>query len=88
MKTTRTEPSQFGISLSPVAFDDMVFLKCWPRYLSLGTADELLLRPRVAMRFCDDVRDALVGCGESEAFDLPDDVILRRLKLNSRLGSR
>jgi hypothetical protein len=67
----RFDPKDFGVSLGREeltdemanAFND-IYRDCW-------TVDELLLHPREAAWFCDEVRR------RKGYFDLPDDVILR-----------
>lgn len=44
------------------------------------TIEELLLHPRDAIRFCDDVRH------KHAYFDLPDDIILRSLLQCGKVG--
>lgn len=64
-------PEEFGISVSKDEFTDQMVNDFADTYRGLWTIDELLLHPREAMRFCDDVR-RLHGY-----FDVPDDIILR-----------
>lgn len=68
--------SEFGIEIDPETFVDQLVERFQAMYPAF-TIDELLVRPREALRFCDAVR---VATGN---YDLPDDVLLRPL-LNRR----
>jgi hypothetical protein len=71
--------ADFGIDLGPEEFVDLLadmMAQLYPAF----TIDELLVRPREALRFCDAARQRL------DCYDLPDDVILRAL-LNRRKSS-
>jgi hypothetical protein len=62
--------AEFGIDEDPEMFADrlvQLFQGLYPAF----SFDELLLRPREALKFCDAVR---MHCGN---YDLPDDLILR-----------
>ena len=68
--------AEFGVDEDPDAFVDRladVFHRMFPAF----TIDELLVRPRQALRFCDGVRETLGN------YDNPDDILLRPL-LNRR----
>lgn len=73
----------FGIKMAEQPFKEMLADTMHAHYRAIESIDELLVRPREAIRYCDRVRDQLATAGESEAYDLPDDVILRTL-LNMR----
>jgi len=68
--------ADYGIDDDPEAFKDGLvdlFHGLYPAF----TVDELLVRPREALRYCDAVRD------KHRNYDLPDDLVLRSL-LNRR----
>lgn len=67
------EPSEFGIALTKVDFDEQMSRAFAERLGNRRSLDELLLHPREAIEFCDHVR-ARFGY-----FQLPDHVILRSL---------
>ena len=64
-------PTDFGISMDRAEFDDRLAQDFDHEYGGGWTIDELLLHPREAMRFCDEVRR------QHKWWDLPDDIILR-----------
>lgn len=65
------DPREFGVDLTREAFADQM-VDCFAEaFRGQWTIDELLLHPRDAMRFCDDVRHRY------GYFDMPDDLILR-----------
>jgi hypothetical protein len=64
------DPKEFGINLSRKELTDQMVEEFGASYRS-WTIDELLLHPREAVRFCDDVRRKYAY------WDLPDDIILR-----------
>jgi hypothetical protein len=61
----------FGINMDKEAFVDLMCDAFNGYVRGTLTVDELLLRPRMALHFCDTVR------AEHQFHDLPDDVILR-----------
>src|SRR5688572_28530445 len=65
------DPIDFGVNLERSAFIDMMVDDFNTTYRGSWTIDELLLHPREASRFCDDVRRA------HGFYDVPDDLILR-----------
>lgn len=65
------KPQEFGVDMDRNAFDDFMVDTFHSQFRDNLTIDELLLRPRQAALFCDNVRQA--NCW----FDLPDDIILR-----------
>lgn len=72
------DPKDFGIEgVSKVDFIDSMVNFFNDTYKGGWTIDELLLHPREAVRFCDDVRR------NYGYFDAPDDIILRVI-LNRR----
>ena len=67
----RFDPKDFGVDLSREDFADKM-VECFAEiYRDTWTMDELLLHPREAAMFCDNVRR------KYHYFDVPDDVILR-----------
>jgi hypothetical protein len=54
-------------------FTDSVAEHFTARYRGQLSVDELLLRPREAMQFCDEIRH------RESCYDMPDDLILRSL---------
>ena len=70
-------PADFGVSVSREEFVDQMVEDFGATYRGAWTMDELLLHPREAVRFCDDVRR------KHGYFDVPDDIILRVI-LNRR----
>lgn len=67
------DPKDYGVDSTRDAFTDEVAENFVARYHGTLSVDELLLRPREAMQFCDDVRR------QHSAYDMPDDLILRSL---------
>ena len=65
------KPSEFGVSLDKASFTDQMVEFFGDTYHGAWTIDELLLHPREAARFCDDVRRRY------GYYDCPDDIILR-----------
>lgn len=65
------DPSEFGVNLSKVDFTDQMVEDFHETYGNVWTIDELLLHPREAAIFCDQVRR------RRRYFDVPDDIILR-----------
>lgn len=68
--------AEYGIDTDPEMFVDSLVERFQGMYPAFSI-DELLVRPREALRFCDSVRCATGN------YDLPDDVLLRPL-LNRR----
>ncbi len=66
-------PVEFGVNLSREDFGDEMVSDFAATYRDAWTVDELLLHPREAVRFCDDVRR------QHGYHDLPDDIILRMI---------
>lgn len=65
------QPQDFGINMEKAAFVDLMADEFNETYRGQLTVDELLLRPRAAMHFCETVRH------KHGWYDLPDDIILR-----------
>jgi hypothetical protein len=64
-------PAEFGVRLSKDDFVDQMVEDFGVLYRGTWTIDELLLHPRDALQFCNEVRHKHGYC------NLPDDVILR-----------
>ena len=71
MSRGKFEPPEFGVNMSKDDFDDLMVEEFHGAYRDTWSIDELLLHPREASRFCDDVRR------KHGFFNLPDDIILR-----------
>lgn len=65
------EPSEFGVEMSREDFTDQMVEDLQVHARGMLTIDELLLRPRQALYFCDWVR------AKHGYYDVPDDIILR-----------
>jgi hypothetical protein len=64
--------ADYGIDLEPAAYVDELaelMANLYPAF----SVDELLVRPREALRYCDAARQRF------QCYDLPDDLILRPL---------
>jgi hypothetical protein len=70
-------PLEFGVDLTREALVDLLVGDFNEYYKGLWTIDELVLHPREATHFCDEIRR------KHGFFDLPDDIILRAI-LNRR----
>lgn len=71
MTRGRFNPEDFGVSVSRDELMDQMVEEFHGVYRDDWTIDELLLHPREAARFCEDVRR------KYGYWDLPDDIILR-----------
>lgn len=67
------DPTEFGIDLSNEDFKDRMVDALADFTRGAMTIDEILLRPRTALQFCDMVRQ------HNSWYDLPDDIILRAI---------
>ena len=65
------EPSEFGVDLSREEFTEQMVEDLQVHARGMLTIDEMLLRPRQALYFCDWVR------AKRHYYDVPDDIILR-----------
>jgi hypothetical protein len=65
------EPREFGVNLEKEEFIDQMCEEFNTTFRGQWSIDEMLLHPRDALRFCDDVRH------RHAYYDLPDDIILR-----------
>jgi hypothetical protein len=73
MARSRFEPRDFGVDMERDEFMDKMVDEFNATYRGTLSIDELCLRPRVALRFCDDVRQ------RTGFYDAPDDIILRSI---------
>jgi hypothetical protein len=64
-------PRDFGVDLDREPFIGLMIDEFNGMFQGRQTIDELLLRPREALHFCDELRH------KHRYFDLPDDIILR-----------
>lgn len=67
----RFNPNEFGVEMARDEFMDQMVDDFNLAFGESLTVDELLLHPRTALRFCDDVRH------KHRYHDAPDDIILR-----------
>jgi hypothetical protein len=71
MARGKFNPMDFGVNMERDAFMDLMVDDFNAAYQDTLSIDELCLRPRSALQFCEDVR-------KRHGFhDVPDDVILR-----------
>jgi hypothetical protein len=82
-RMARLKLKNFGINMDEEQFKQLLADTFHGHYRAFPSVDELLVRPREAIRYCDRIRDQMFSNGEDAAIDLPDDVILRTL-LNLR----
>jgi hypothetical protein len=66
-------PQDFGINLDREEFLDKMVDEFNTTFKGQLTVDELILHPRDALSFCDDIRR------KHGWYDLPDDIILRSI---------
>jgi hypothetical protein len=64
-------PMDFGVNMERDAFMDLMVDDFNRAFQDTITLDELCLRPRSALAFCEDVRQ------RHGFYDVPDDIILR-----------
>lgn len=72
------KPQDFGVPLDRERFDELMVDAFHNTFRDNLTFDELLLRPRLAAKFCDDVRY------QHGFFDMPDDIILRAIMIRRK----
>ena len=73
MSRATFDPAEFGVGVSKDEFMDRIADTFNETFRGSLSVDELLLRPREAVRFCDSVR------ARHNWFDVPDDILLRSL---------
>jgi len=79
MRRGDSSPLEFGIDLTKEALADVLVDEFNMTFKGMSV-DEVCLRPKVALHFCDTVRQ------KHRFFDLPDDILLR-LIMNRRKAS-
>ena len=67
------DPEKYGIDQSRAEFIDDMNEAFASTYMGKLSVDELLLHPREALWFCDEIRRRY------RYFDLPDDIVLRAI---------
>ena len=65
------DPSEYGVDMDPGDFRECCVEEFNLYTMGRMTLDEVLLRPRVAVHFCDSIRQKF------KWFDMPDDILLR-----------
>ena len=71
MARQNVNPNDYGVSMDKAEFTDQM-VDAFNEYTRGALSfDEMLLRPRTALHFCDTVRQRY------SYYDLPDDIILR-----------
>jgi hypothetical protein len=73
MARQQIDPAAHGVDMGKEEFTDLVVGELADYGHGAMSIDELLLRPRAALQFCDTVRM------KHGWFDLPDDMILRAI---------
>jgi len=71
-------PKEFGVEMEREEFMDLMVGDMAEFSRGQLTLDEMLLRPRTALHFCDIVR------AKHGYFDLPDDIILRAIMIRRK----
>lgn len=72
------DPQLHGVNLDKDAFTDLMVGELASTFHGQITIDELVLSPRMALKFCDDVRS-------KHGFHyLPDDIILRAIMIRRK----
>jgi hypothetical protein len=72
------DPKEFGVNRTREEFIDIMTDYFNGVYRGTWTIDELLLHPREATKFCDDVRRNF------HYYDVPDDIILRSILIRRK----
>lgn len=73
MARNSIDPHLYGIEMNREEFIDLIIEQFSEYTRGQISLDELLLRPRSAIHFCDDLRQ------KHGFFDLPDDIILKSI---------
>lgn len=73
-------PLEFGVDLTRESLMDLMVGDFGDYYKGQWTIDELVLHPREAAHFCDEIRR------KHRFFDLPDDIILRCIMTARKRG--
>ena len=71
-------PCDYGVDLGKEELTDILVEELGRYTQGMMSFDEMLLRPRMALHFCDTVRQA------HGWFDLPDDIILRLIMIRRK----
>jgi hypothetical protein len=71
MARGKFDPKDFGVDMEREAFTDAICEQFNATFRAHWTIDELLLHPREALNFCDEVRR------QRGWYMVPDDIILR-----------
>lgn len=71
MARQNIDPKDYGVPMKKDEFTDLMCDEFNEHTRGTLSVDEMLLRPRLALEFCDHVRR------RHGYFDLPDDIILR-----------
>ena len=71
------DPRDYGVDMDRARFQELMADDFAEAFHGTTSEDELLLHPRDALRFCDDIRH------KHGFFDMPDDLILRSV-INGR----
>ena len=82
MARAKIDPKDYGIDMTIDQFTDQMVEQLSAKYRGQITIDELLLHPREALLFCDQVRQSL------GYYLLPDDVILRPIMIRRKNPGR
>lgn len=80
MARQHVNPPDYGIDMDKEAFADAAAEDFSEYIRGAMSLDEMLLRPRMAMQFCDEVRR------RRGWFDLPDDILLRTIMNRRKHG--
>jgi len=71
MARQNIDPREYGVDLEKDEFTDQMVEEFQVYTRGMLSLDDLLLRPRTSLHFCDMIRQ------KHGYFDLPDDIILR-----------
>lgn len=74
------QPQEFGVDMELENFIDLMCDDFGAYTRGQLSLDEMLLRPRTALHFCDIVRN------KHSYYDLPDDIILRSVMRRRKSG--
>jgi hypothetical protein len=72
------DPRHYGVDMDAAEFMDLMVDEFNSTFFGSQSFDELLWRPREALRLCDDVRQ------RRHFFDVPDEVILRSIMIRRK----
>jgi hypothetical protein len=80
MKRGEFDPKEFDVDMSRQEFMDLMVSDFSAIHRGQITIDEMVLHPRIALDFCDQVRK------RHDYFYVPDDIILRSLMTMRKRG--